>query len=318
MQKVVLLGECMLELRQAVQGHTMHRSFAGDVFNTAVYLKRAFENHQVSFMTGLGQDVISKELIQNCKDERLNTDLVKLSTSHNPGIYLVQTDEQGERSFLYWRENSAARQIMKLLDDEARKTVFQANLFFFSGISLAILAPEDRAAFWRFLSELQNAGVTIAFDPNYRSRLWHSEDEARQQFNLAFAASSIVLPGIEDFTTLYGLKELNEIVTFCQPFNIKELVIKNGPNSVFYRTEHGESSLPIEAVNNVVDTTSAGDSFNGVYLGARLADFDIKDAIALAAKAAGVVIQYPGAIVPKDKFAANITKCLSALAQPLK
>jgi 2-dehydro-3-deoxygluconokinase len=302
MQKVVLFGECMLELRQGAQSDTLHRSFAGDVYNTAVYQKRAFAQQQVSFMSALGKDVISQELAASCQAEGLTTDLLRYSTTKNPGIYLVQTDKQGERSFLYWRENSAARQTMKLLDDDMRKSVCEADLFFFSGISLAILAPEDRDTFWRFLSEVQEAGVTIAFDPNYRARLWHSEEDARQQFSLAFAASSIVLPGIEDFSTLYGLQDLSEIVAFCQPFNIAELVLKNGPNSVFLRTEQAEFDVAIEPVKNVVDTTSAGDSFNGVYLGARLAGFDIRLAVKLAAKAAGLVIQFPGAIIPKENF----------------
>ncbi|MGO4890979.1 sugar kinase [Flavobacterium sp. W21_SRS_FM6] len=312
MQKIVLFGECMLELRQGGEGNIMHRSFAGDVFNTAVYLKRAFFEHQVSFMSGVGHDVISQELAANCQAEGLQTSLLRRSASHNPGIYLVQTDEHGERSFLYWRENSAARQMMKLLDDDIRNTVCKADLFFFSGISLAILAPEDRATFWQFLSELQEAGVTIAFDPNYRARLWQSEDDARHQFSLAFAASAIVLPGIEDFATLYGHQTLEDVVAFCAPFNIKELIIKNGPSSVFCKTEYCHFSLPVEPVKKVVDTTSAGDSFNGVYLGARQAGYDIKLAVELAAKAAGLVIQFPGAIVPNENFSELIRAQLLA------
>ncbi|WP_340678210.1 sugar kinase [Paraglaciecola sp.] len=307
MQKVVLFGECMLELRQA-QNNTMHRSFAGDVFNTAVYQKRAFAQQSVSFMSALGNDVISQDLLQNCQQEGLETRLIRHSALHNPGIYLVQTDAQGERSFLYWRENSAARQVMKLLDEDVLQQVCKADLFFFSGISLAILAPEDRVLFWQFLSDVQKAGVSIAFDPNYRARLWASPEDARQQFAFAFAASSIVLPGIEDFATLYDLHELKEIVAFCQPFNITELVVKNGSNSVFCRTEQLDVTLAIKAVTNVVDTTSAGDSFNGVYLGARLAGYAVKQAIELAASAAGLVIQHPGAIVPNENFQAVIAQ----------
>ncbi|KXI30953.1 sugar kinase [Paraglaciecola hydrolytica] len=311
MQKVVLFGECMLELRQS-EANTMHRSFAGDVFNTAVYQKRAFAQQQVSFMTALGQDVLSQQLVDNCKAEGLNCDLVRYSTSHNPGIYLVQTDAQGERSFLYWRENSAARQAMKLLDEEVRNQVCKADVFFFSGISLAILAREDRALFWQFLNEVQKAGVTIAFDPNYRARLWESAEDARQQFALAFTASSMVLPGIEDFSVLYGLNELKDIVAFCEPFNIKELVIKNGGNSVFCRAGDFELTQAVKPVAKVVDTTSAGDSFNGVYLGARLAGYDIGQAIELAASAAGLVIQFPGAIIPNENFKALIDQQILA------
>ncbi|MEC8230845.1 MAG: PfkB family carbohydrate kinase, partial [Pseudomonadota bacterium] len=47
------------------------------------------------------------------------------------------------------------------------------------------------------------------------------------------------------------------------------------------------------------DTTSAGDAFNGVYLGSRLNDLTISRSVELAAKAAGTVIQHRGAIIPR-------------------
>jgi 2-dehydro-3-deoxygluconokinase len=311
-KKIVLIGECMLELRQSAL-EVMHTSYAGDTYNTAVYLKRAFVHQQVRFATVLGEDKISQQMTQAFISEGINTDLVYRHNEKHPGVYLIQTDKSGERSFIYWRENSAATTLMDCVDDAFVQALCTADLVFFSGISLGILKAETRPAFWQMLEKLKQAGVKIAFDPNYRARLWKSEDDARQQFNLAFAASSIVLPGIEDFSMLYGLKDLKQIVAFCQPFNIQELIIKNGPNSVFIYTEDSEFSLPIEAVKNVVDTTSAGDSFNGVYIGARLQGFDIKQAIELAAKAAGLVIQFPGAIIPNENFSALITEQLLAL-----
>ena len=301
MQKIVLMGECMLELRQA-KGDVMNRSFAGDTFNTAVYMKRTFAQQDIAFMTAVGQDSISQQMVSACSSENLNNQHVFAQSERNPGIYLVQTDEQGERSFLYWRDSSAAKQVMQYVDQQAIAELCKADLFFFSGISIAILEPQDRDAFWAMLAQLKQAGVKIGFDPNYRPRLWNSADEAKTEFAKAYAASDIMLPGVDDFKQLYAIDSLDDILTFCQPFNIQELVLKNGPESVYCQLDGKLTHVAITPVTNVLDTTSAGDSFNGVYLGARLAGHSVTSAVNLASVAAGIVIQHPGAIAPADAF----------------
>jgi 2-dehydro-3-deoxygluconokinase len=301
MQKVILFGECMLELRQA-KGGLMNQSFAGDTFNTAVYMKRTFAQQDIAFMTAVGQDTISQQMVSACSSENLNNQYVFAESERNPGIYLVQTDDEGERSFLYWRDSSAAKQMMQFVDQQAIAELCKADLFFFSGISIAILEPQDRAAFWAMLAQLKEAGVKIGFDPNYRPRLCVSADDSKAEFAKAYAASDIMLPGVDDFKQLYGIETLDDILAFCQPFGIAELVLKNGPESVYCQLDGQITHVAITPVTNVVDTTSAGDSFNGVYLGARLAGQDITSSVNIAATSAGIVIQHPGAIAPVDAF----------------
>jgi 2-dehydro-3-deoxygluconokinase len=301
MQKVVLFGECMLELRQTKNG-LMNQSFAGDTFNTAVYMKRTFAQQDIAFMTAVGQDTISQQMVSACRSENLNNQYIFAKSDRNPGINLVQTDEQGERSFLYWRDSSAAKQVMQFVDKQAIAELCKADLFFFSGISIAILEPQDRPAFWAMLAQLKQAGVKIGFDPNYRPRLWHSADEAKVEFAKAYALSDIMMPGVDDFKQLYAIETLEDILAFCEPFGIDELVLKNGPQSVYCQLGEQLTHIAIIPVTNVVDTTSAGDSFNGVYLGARLAGHDVTSSVNLAAVAAGIVIQHPGAITPTKAF----------------
>jgi 2-dehydro-3-deoxygluconokinase len=301
MKKVVLFGECMLELRQAKDG-VMHQSFAGDTYNTAVYMKRTFADQNVSFMSALGQDAVSQQLMAACTSESLNNAHIFAKSERNPGIYMVQTDEEGERSFLYWRDASAAKQVMQYVDEQAIEELCKADLFFFSGISLAILEPQDRPAFWAMLAKLKAADVKVGFDPNYRPRLWSGPEEAKAEFAKAYAASDIMMPGVDDFSQLYGIETLDDILAFCRPYNIEELVLKNGPKSVYCQLDGELTHVSITPVTNVVDTTSAGDSFNGVYLGARLAGQDLASSVKLAAAAAGIVIQHPGAIAPAGAF----------------
>lgn len=295
----------MIELMAAStdkSDNTLKQSFAGDVFNTAVYLKRTFSDVNVQLVTAVGKDQFSLDMIQYFTSENIGSDFVFKSEKKIPGLYSIQLDEQGERSFTYWRDNSAARQVMQHIDNEAISQLSKCDMFFFSGISLAVIVPEERENFWALIDKLKVAGVQIVFDPNYRPRMWNGPKEAQEQFELALQKSDLSLPGVDDFEQLFGMTTVEEVYEYCKPFGINELIIKNGEQGILVDVEGKTSEFAITPIENVVDTTSAGDSFNGVYLGARTEGYSVNDSITLASKAAGFVIQHRGAIAPVDEF----------------
>lgn len=307
MKNIFLFGECMIELNHA-SSNTINQSFAGDVFNAAVYLKRSFDNHKVHLVTAVGKDSYSEDMIEFFQQENIDCDLVFKSDTKIPGLYSIQLDEHGERSFTYWRDNSAAKQVMQHIDEDAIATLSAGDIFFFSGISLAILEKSDLDAFWQLLSTLKAKGVTIAFDLNYRPRLWQSKEEAQELTIKAFAHSTLYLPGVEDMANLFGISSLTDIKEFLDQFSWNEIVLKNGPEEVVYFDKEQQQNVAITPVKKVVDTTSAGDSFNGSYLGARMNGNSPVDAIKLASSVAGFVIQHKGAIVPIDIFNERFSK----------
>lgn len=305
MKSIFLFGECMIELMTASQertSHTLKQSFAGDVFNTAVYLKRTFADVNVHLVTAVGKDNFSQDMIQYFINEKIGTDFVYQSNDKIPGLYAIQLDELGERSFTYWRSDSAARQVMSHIDQDAINALSQGDMFFFSGISLAVIEPNARDDFWDMVAKMKTAGVKIVFDPNYRARMWDNPAQAKEQFEKAFSLAHIALPGVDDFQQLYDLTTSEAVYDFCIPYQFDELIIKNGEAGIFCYTKDESFKFDITPVKNVVDTTSAGDSFNGVYLGARTNNLSISESINLASKAAGFVIQHKGAIVESKAY----------------
>ena len=297
MKSIIFFGECMIELRQP-NGQNLEQAFAGDVYNAAVYLKRLNPNIQTSLSTCVGQDQLSDAMLNAFKLEGIATDLVLKDEIKVPGLYWIHTDEQGERSFTYWRSDSAAKQSVAHFSPNYIDQLKQADYFFFSGISLAVIENSLRQAFWEVINILKDAGVKIVFDPNYRPKMWSSIEDTMSQYNKAFQAADIALPGIEDMSMLYNIHDIQSTIDFYTPFAIEELVIKDGSNTVHVLHDDTHYQIPITPVENVVDTTSAGDSFNGAYLGARLQGASITDAVQAGALMAGTVIQYPGAIIP--------------------
>lgn len=291
----------MVELR-AVEAATMHQSFAGDVYNSAVYLKRCFPEITSSIVTAVGHDNLSNKMLEAFAAEQVNTDFVFKHDSKVPGMYLIETDETGERSFTYWRSDAAARKVVDFFSDDVISQFATGDMFFVSGISLAVIEESARDLFWQKLEALAKSNVKVVFDPNYRARLWRDEDQARAAFEKALQLSDIALPGVEDLEVLYGVSSADGVLEFCKQFDLEEVVVKNGPASVVTEYKGQVETHTIVPVKNVVDTTSAGDAFNGVYLGSRMSGQSISDSVQLAAKAAGTVIQHRGAIIPAEAF----------------
>lgn len=163
---VACIGECMIELSQLdlIGGHS-RIAFAGDTLNTAVYLARLRPG--VSYLTNLGRDAFSTRMLAMFADEGIDCGLIGRHDTRLPGLYLIEVDAAGERSFRYWRETSAARTLFSGIGP-GLADLARFEVIYLSGITLAILSAEVRAALIRRLAELKAAGHRIVFDSNYR------------------------------------------------------------------------------------------------------------------------------------------------------
>ena len=162
MKRIALLGECMIELNGKPFGD-MQQAF-GDTLNTAIYLARASQRTdiQVHYLTAMGQDPLSQQIIARWQQAGIDTSAVLIDEQRHPGLYLIQLDEQGERTFLYWRNDSAARYLMQHPQlPRLRQAISGVDAIYLSGISLAILPTADRQALLQWLGELHRAGVEI-------------------------------------------------------------------------------------------------------------------------------------------------------------
>mgnify|MGYP006196087013 CR=1 FL=1 len=302
-KRIVIMGECMVELYQLVD-NVYHQNFAGDVFNTAVYLKRTCENPvDVQFFTAVGTDLISDKLVRAVEREKIDTSLMLRTKTARPGLYMINTDAFGERSFVYWRDSSAAKQSLVLFrQHNTIADLLPADVFYFSGISLAILSLDDRTYLFALIKELKAQGVQIVFDPNYRPALWPDAEICRANFDQAYALSDIALPGLDDHKVLYGSTSAADVLAQLQKLGVKEIIVKNGPAGVLGYSDGNSFQSPAVPVKKVIDTTAAGDSFNGGYLASRLNGLSPLASCQYAAALASFVVEHTGAIVTKEQF----------------
>jgi 2-dehydro-3-deoxygluconokinase len=302
-RRIALFGECMIELQGQAFG-TLQQGFGGDTLNTAVYLARLCRNEdiQVSYATALGTEAFSDHMIAAWRSEDIDTSLVRRLDDRLPGLYAIQVDASGERHFLYWREASAARSYFNIphtpLEEAAADRL---SAFYLSGISLAILPPEGRERLLAVQERVRANGGMVAFDNNFRPRLWTAIADARAIYERAYALSDILLVTLDDEVALWGEKSTDRALERVLALEAPEVVVKQGAEPTLIR-EAGAPlvSVAVEAVSRVVDTTAAGDSFAGAYLGMRLMGTPPAAAARAANRLAAVVIQHPGAIIPAD------------------
>ncbi len=300
--RVALVGECMIELRGRIFG-TMQQAFGGDTLNTAVYLSRlaGHKGVEVSYATDLGSDPFSDAMINAWEKEGIDMRLLKRESGRMPGLYTIQVDESGERTFHYWRDRSAAKAYFSSPSTPLEEQIDDINVLYFSGISLAILDAAGRDRLFKAAERLRAHGGKVIYDNNYRPRLWPVTVEARAWYALAYEISDIVMVTLDDEMALFGITDEQKALERVLAMPCQEVVIKRGSEPAIVR-ELGKEPLYVPAckVDKVVDTTAAGDSFAAGYLAARLTGKSAEESVRSGARMASVVIQHPGAIIPRE------------------
>lgn len=293
--RVVSVGECMVELSGAGQG-LWRQAFAGDTFNTAWYLRALLPKAaQVDYLTCVGRDAISTAMLAFFRQAGIGTGCITRHPSRVPGLYMIALKD-GERSFTYWRDNSAAR---CLADDAAglARCFHDADLVYFSGITLAILAPDRREA---LLAALAATKARVAFDSNMRLRLWPGGADMRDWIMRGAAVSDIALPSFDDEAAHFGDTRPRATAERYATAGVTEVLVKNGGGRMLGLLHGQMQAFPPAVRLAPVDSTGAGDSFNGGYLAARLAGQHMSEAVARGHAIAARVILQPGALIPVD------------------
>src|SRR5450830_448241 len=278
-----------LQRKEQQQEQAMAYRFGGDTLNAALYMARLLDarQHRVAYVTALGVDGLSDDMCASWQEEGIATRCVQRLDDKLPGMYLIETDGQGERHFHYWRSDSAARHV------------------YLSGISLAILPPADRELLLATLAQCHAQGGQIIFDNNYRPRLWESADAAASIYHRILSLSSLALLTLDDQEALYGPASIAQVLARTAALGVPEIVLKRGAQPCIVWSQGEQEEVAAQAVERVVDTTAAGDSFGTDYVAARLAGHPPASAARAGHRLAACVIGQRGAIIARTEMPAG-------------
>lgn len=292
----VAIGECMVELSEA-EGGLLRRGFAGDTFNTAYYARKLLPAAwTVSYLSALGDDALSTQMLAFMTESGIDASPVRRIAGKSPGLYMISL-LNGERSFTYWRDTSAARQ---LADDPAHlaQHLAKADVIHFSGITLGILTSAATATLLDALRNARARGARISFDTNYRPRLWQGRSDTADIYLRAAGVADIVLPGLDDEIAVFGPSTPADVAARYKAKGASVVVVKDGAKGATVFDASGEHHVPAVTPRVLADTTAAGDSFAAAFL-TRIAGGETpREAAAFAARIAAEVVSQKGALVP--------------------
>ena len=298
---IAVIGECMIELQKS--GEFLTQKFGGDTLNTALYLARLTKHTAIktSYITALGREGFSQNMIDSWSKEAIDTQHILRFENKQPGMYYIETDDTGERSFYYWRNDAAAKYMFDQAESaQLIETLSTFDAVYLSGITLAILTEQGREQLFTLLGKLKANGNKVIFDNNFRPKLWESVEEAQQAYLKTLSFCDIALLTFDDEQDLFGDDNIEQCIARTQGQGVKEIAIKRGSKDCVVVEEDSIQYVATKPVDKVVDTTAAGDSFSAGYLAKRLNGHSAKDSALSGHKVAGTVIQYRGAIIPSN------------------
>ena len=301
--KVAAIGECMIEFSQSADG-AFHRGFGGDTLNTALYLSRL--GVDASYVTALGDDALSEAMLTSWQSEGIKTDLVTRVAGRLPGLYMIERDARGERTFLYWRDRAPARELFDRADAPLLDRLARFDWLYLSGISLSLYGDSGRTRLRELLATTRRNGGKVAFDGNYRPRGWTDKATARRAFEDILPLIDLAMPTFEDEQALFGDDSLQQCVDRLRAVGIGEIVVKRGAQGCVVATGGDCIDVPPPHVVQPVDTTAAGDSFNAAYLAARINGATPPEAALAGHRLAGAVIQSTGAVIARERMPKNV------------
>ena len=293
---IACIGEVMIEL--VTYGDKAELSVVGDTYNTAVHLARLLRetNADVSYVTVVGMDNFSARIIDHARAHGINTDFISRHLQKMPGLYAIETDKARNRSFTYWRSDSAARTLFSPSSDVELESLYMFDLIFLSGVSLAILPEPTRQALIEWLKSFRSRGGIVAYDSNHHPLLWENPETAQRVNARMWSVCDIALSRIDDEMVIFGGASELETIERLKAAGVTDGVLKRGNKSarLVSATSSAQSFAPVV---KVVDGSGAGDSFNAGFLADWVLGKSSEEAIQSGHNLAAQVIQKRGAIV---------------------
>lgn len=280
MTKTILFGEPMALLIADTTGpleevEHFTRALSGAEVNVSIGLSRL--NHQVEYLTRLGDDPFGHYIENQLKKNNIGTSMVTYDSVYRTGIQLKNRVTDGSDPYApYYRKGSAASHISVKEIDALDLT--DVELVHVTGIPPA-LSESAREATFRLMERAKEEGIFLTFDPNLRPALWENEETMIRVINELAQNTDVVLPGIGECAILAGTEDVEAAADFYQNLGAKTVVIKDGSNGAYVRDGKASYRVPGYKVTNVVDTVGAGDGFAVGVLSGILEGLEMKESV---------------------------------------
>ena len=314
---VVAFGELLIDFTQngaSEQGNPVFEANPGGApCNVLAMLKKLGKS--CAFIGKVGDDIFGKSLRDTVASIGIDTTALLLDQKVNTTLAFVQTFENGDRDFSFYRNPGA--DMMLTADEIPADMVANAGIFHFGTLSMTHEAV--REATKKAVKIAKENGALISFDPNLRPPLWDSMDNAKEQIEWGLSQCDILKIADNEIEFLSGCTSFDEGAAYLKKNfpNIRLFNITAGPDGSYSYYGDQRVYVPAFQLGGTIETTGAGDTFCASVIGFvldngldGLTDDALTDMLRFANAAAYIVTTKKGAIRSMPERA-DVEKILS-------
>ncbi|MBQ8882132.1 MAG: carbohydrate kinase [Clostridia bacterium] len=248
---IICVGEILADmLGVKVNGDTVYTQKAGGApFNVACAIAR--QGGDIEFYGSVGNDLVGKFLIDFADNALCGKAKISTIYDKNTTLAFVSNDENGERSFCFYRKGTADYDLPQI-DDE---TLNRANIIHIGSLCLSENVGRDYAR--ELITRAKKASVKVSFDINYREDIYPDRNSAIKIFS-EFISLADIVKFSQDEVEIFGEEFVNSLVD-------KTVFITLGGDGSLVKVNGKECRAGSIKVKPV-DTTGAGDAFYGTVL----------------------------------------------------
>lgn len=259
---VVTLGELLIDFTDngmSAQGNTMFEANPGGApCNVLAMLNKL--GHPTAFIGKVGKDIFGLKLKSVLEEVGIDTSNLIVDEDARTTLAFVQTFEDGDRDFSFYRNPGA--DMLLTADEVDGELVKSARLFHFGTLSMT--HEGVREATKKAIRLAKENGAIVSFDPNLRPPLWKSLDDAKEQAAYGFTQCDVLKISDNEIQWFTGEEDYDKgIEKLRQEYDIPLILLSMGRDGsrAYYKDLRVE--MPSFIQKETIETTGAGDTFGG-------------------------------------------------------
>ncbi len=270
--------------KELVIFETLQITTGGCALNCAIDLAKI--GITPSLIVKLGTDMLGDFVIKEVQKYGINTEKCIQSSNTNTPFTFVAVNSEGERSFYHIMGTNAT-----LTATEIDTNFISKHKFCYIG-GVMVMSTLDKEL-KNLLKDIKSHDTKTIIDTVYVNTDTQTWQETIYPF---LPYTDFFVPSEPEAQAITGKTDPKEIAKNLKSKGGKNIVVKLGQKGVYYLTEGNTSGyVPAYYVENVVDTTGAGDAWDAGFLAGLHLGYDIESACKLGNATAAFCIQFPGA-----------------------
>lgn len=266
MKKIAAIGELLIDFVPQEKGCALsdvvhfERVAGGAPANVVTAVSRLGGNGVM--VSQVGCDAFGTHIIRELEKSGVDTRYVFRTRQANTGLAFVSLAADGNREFSFFRNPSADL----YLSEEQMEPGMLEDTAVLHFCSVDLVDWPVRKAHERLITLAKERGVIVSFDPNVRLPLWETPEACQQAIQEFLPLADIIKLSDEELEFVTGCEDEAEAAKKLLESNCRMLILTKGADGSSVYTRQAEAHISAVSVDDVVDTTGAGDSFAGSFL----------------------------------------------------